>query len=84
MTSLNDENNFKSKSNNNFKNSENNSKVPEGLNNYKHCLPSFLIDDYFQQYSDCENDSSDDKDENKKNNSYDDKKEDKNNSKNLL
>ena len=84
MTSINDENNFKSKSNNNFKNTENNSKVPEGLNNYKHCLPSFLIDDYFQQDSDCENDSSEEKGENKKNNSFDKTKEDKNNSKNLL
>ena len=81
---MNDEFNFKSKSNNNFNLKEKNSKVPEGLNNYKHCLPSFLVDDYFQQGSDCDNDSSEDKDDIKKNNSFDNTKEEKNNSKNLL
>ena len=75
---------YKSKSNNNFNLKEKNSKVPEGLNNYKHCLPSFLVEDYFQQGSDNDNDSSEDKDDNKKNNSFDKAKEEKNNSKNLL
>ena len=84
MDTMNDEFNFKSKSNNNFNLKEKNSKVPEGLNNYKHCLPSFLVDDYFQQGSDCDNDSSEDKDDIKKNNSFDNTKEEKNNSKNLL
>ena len=84
MDAMNDEFNFKSKSNNNFNLKEKNSKVPEGLNNYKHCLPSFLVDDYFQQGSDCDNDSSEDKDDIKKNNSFDNTKEEKNNSKNLL
>ena len=67
MDTMNEEFNFKSKSNNNFNLKEKNSKVPEGLNNYKHCLPSFLVDDYFQQGSDCDNDSSEDKDDIKKN-----------------
>ena len=84
METKNEEFNYKSKSNNNFNNKENNSKLPEGLNNYKHCLPSFLIDDYFQQASDCEDDSSEDKEDNKKNNSFDNTKEGQNNSKNLF
>ena len=77
------EKDYKSKSNNNFNLNEKNSQQPEGLNHYKHCLPSFLLDEYFKQNSDCENDSSDDKDD-KKNNSFDKTNEDKNISKNLL
>ena len=78
------EKDYKSKSNNNFNLNEKNSQQPEGLNHYKHCLPSFLLDEYFKQNSDCENDSSDDKENDKKNNSFDKKNEDKNISKNLL
>jgi len=78
------EENFKSKSNNNFYGKENNSQQPEGFNHYKHCLPSFLFEDYFKQSSDCENDSSEEKDNDKKNNSFDKTKEDKNISKNIL
>ena len=78
------EKDYKSKSNNNFKLNVKNSQQPEGLNHYKHCLPSFLLDEYFKQNSDCENDSSDDKENDKKNNSFDKTKEDKNISKNLL
>ena len=77
------EKDYKSKSNNNFNPNEKNSQQPEGLNHYKHCLPSFLLDEYFKQNSDCENDSSDDKDD-KKNNSFDKTNEDKNITKNLL
>ena len=77
------EKDYKSKSNNNFNLNEKNSQQPEGLNHYKHCLPSFLLDEYFKQNSDCENDSSDDKDD-KKNNSFDKTNEDKNITKNLL
>jgi len=84
METMDEEFIYKSKSNNNFNLKEKNSKVPEGLNNYKHCLPSFLVEDYFQQGSDNDNDSSEDKDDNKKNNSFDKAKEEKNNSKNLL
>ena len=78
------EENFKSKSNNNFYGKENNSQQPEGFNHYKHCLPSFLLEDYFKQSSDCESDSSEEKDNDKKNNSFDKTKKDKNISKNLL
>ena len=86
MATEKEENNFKSKSNNNFYDKENNSQIPEGLNHYKHCLPSFLFDDYFQQTSDGDNDSNDEKDNDKKNNSnsFDKTKKDKNISKNLL
>ena len=78
------EKDYKSKSNNNFNLNEKNSQQPEGLNHYKHCLPSFLLDEYFKQNSDCENDSSDEKENDKKNNSFDKTNEDKNISKNLL
>ena len=78
------EKDYKSKSNNNFNLNEKKSQQPEGLNHYKHCLPSFLLDEYFKQNSDCENDSSDEKENDKKNNSFDKTNEDKNISKNLL
>ena len=78
------EKDYKSKSNNNFNLNEKNSQQPEGLNHYKHCLPSFLLDEYFKQNSDCENDSSDEKENDKKNNSFDKTNEDKNITKNLL
>ena len=77
------EENFKSKSNNNFYGKENNTQQSEGFNHYKHCLPSFF-EDYFKKSSDCENDSSEEKDNDKKNNSFNKTKEDKNISKNLL
>ena len=38
MSEINEDNYFKSKSNNNFC-KQNNSQLPEGINNYKHCLP---------------------------------------------
>ena len=85
MSEISEENYFKSKSNNNFC-KQYNSQVPEGLNNYKHCLPSFLIDDYFQTNSDYDNNTSDekDKDDIKKSNSFNNTKEDKNISKYFL
>ena len=75
---------FKSKSNNDFYGKEKNSQQPEGLSHYKHCLPSFLLDEYFKQNSDAENDSSDEKENDKKNNSFDKTNDVKNLSKNLL
>lgn len=68
---------YKSKSFNNFTDKD---------NNYKRCLPSFLLNDYFQQGSDCENDSNEEKEDNKKTNSFDKTKEgqNNNNSKNFL
>ena len=84
MASQKEKTDFKSKSNNEFNVKEKNSQQPEGLIHYKHCLPSFLLDEYFKQNSYCENDSSDEKESDKKNNSFDKTKEDKNISKNLL
>ena len=86
MSEINEDNYFKSKSNNNFC-KQNNSQLPEGINNYKHCLPSFLIDDYFQTNSDCENNSSDEKEkekDEKKSNSFNNAKEENNISKYFL
>ena len=72
MSFFNEDNYFKSKSNNNFE-KQNELKTKEGFNNYKHCLPSFLLDDYFQDKT--SEDSEDKEDEIKKNNSFNNIKE---------
>ena len=72
MSYFNEENNFKSKSNNDFE-KQNESKTKEGFDNYKHCLPSFLFDDYFQDKT--SEDSEDKEDDIKKNNSFNNIKE---------
>ena len=72
MSFFNEDNYFKSKSNNNFV-KQNELKTTEGFNNYKHCLPSFLLDDYFQDKT--SEDSEDKEDEIKKNNSFNNIKE---------